>query len=339
MAAYFVEGLYETHFIGRKEFLDELNVAWSNNIKIFGIFGVRAVGKTRTVFEFIQRKIREIERVNEESEDNLESSDDVCQDTDRVRHYTETKEAYTSDEAKTAANLTTELAETSFTSATKTKPFKLIYVDLRKFKEFEIFASHVFAQFGTESKAKTVNEFLDFLKELINITSDNTHVLLLFDNAEDAIEGKVNYSLLDISAKLVQRCKSVRIIITATTNARFSNVGKVFQTFELLRMTDVEAANFLKSLTFNIDFGVDFERIVSLCAGLPLAIMMVGAELTAGTSSSQMVRMLADCRIKALSKGIYSDDKRVGKLNTHYRLSSIFAWEATFMTPGCFPAH
>ena len=326
MATYIGDNSEETKFIGRKEFLRELDDSWSRNIRIFGIFGLRSVGKTRTIFEFIQRKTQMVTTPNRAiiHSDEFQEKDSGLTKVNETNtpskeepvniHHTgiiQKDETSTFAERKPVDDLTTELGKASIDSETKV-PVKLIYVDLRKFKEFTTFTSNVCAQLGTESAAKTVLEFLVNLKTVLNESPEHLHVFL-FDNSEDAVEGKLDFPLLDISTNLVQKNKNVRVILTATTNARFAQMGKIYQAFELEPMTDVEGSKLLRNLVkHSVEFADTFERIITLCAGLPLAIMMVAAELNAGTSSEKMVQMLGDCRVEALSNEIYPDDKRIG---------------------------
>ena len=322
MATYIGDNPEETEFIGRKEFLRELEDAWSRNIRIFGIFGLRSVGKTRTIFEFIQRKTHRVTTPNrainhsevfQERDSSLtnvkETNTPSKEEPVNKQHTGIIQKAFA--DIKPFDDLATELSKASIGSDTKV-PVKLIYIDLRKFKEFTTFSSNVCAQLGTESAAKTVLEFLVNLRTVLNESPEHLHVFL-FDNSEDAVEGKLDFPLLDISTNLVQKNKHVRVIITATTNARFAQMGKIYQAFELEPMTDDEGSKLLRSLVkHSVEFRETFERIITLCAGLPLAIMMVAAELNAGTSSEKMVQMLGDCRVEALSNEKYPDDKRIG---------------------------
>ena len=222
----------------------------------------------------------------------------------------------TATDGKTLDGLTETFKHVSIREETSVKPLEVFYIDLHKFKNFGVFSSQVFAQFGTAPKVRNVDDFVVQLVNVIDKTNNKINVIL-FDNSEDAVEGRLDFSLQDIASKLVQRCKSVRIIITATTNARFAQVGKVFKTFELKPMTDIDSTKLLRCLTPNIEFKGYFDRIVTLCAGLPLALMMVAAELAAGTGSAEMVQMLAECRIKALSKENYPVDRRLGRCLNH----------------------
>ena len=46
----------ESAFVGRHKYLQQLKQAWSRN-RIFGVFGVRAVGKSRLVQDFLEHKL------------------------------------------------------------------------------------------------------------------------------------------------------------------------------------------------------------------------------------------------------------------------------------------
>ena len=46
----------ETPFVGRKACLNKLNNAWNKHI--IGLYGLRAIGKSRTIRTFLKQKIR-----------------------------------------------------------------------------------------------------------------------------------------------------------------------------------------------------------------------------------------------------------------------------------------
>ena len=50
---------FDPHFVGREEQLNKLETAWKSHA-IFGIFGVRAVGKSRLVKEFLKRNCQKL---------------------------------------------------------------------------------------------------------------------------------------------------------------------------------------------------------------------------------------------------------------------------------------
>ena len=60
----------ETPFVGRTACLNKLNNAW--NKRIIGLYGLRAIGKSRTVRQFFKEKIRK--KVDDES---LEAFSDI----------------------------------------------------------------------------------------------------------------------------------------------------------------------------------------------------------------------------------------------------------------------
>lgn len=300
---------HEIEFVGRTEFLNDLDNAWKGNTRILGIFGLRSVGKTRTAFEFIRRKIREECAKSDEVLDSETGEIVVIKPTEKTVND---KDPHSTTMDHAVVSMVAGINGMVLNSGNNEKPLKLCYVDLHRFKDLESLSSQLFAQFGMQTKIRNGDDFVMELTSVLKKSSKSTCVLL-FDNAEDAIEDKLNFSFLDILSTIVQKCKTVRIILTATTNARFAQVQRIYKVFELLPMSEVDASRLLRSLTRNIDFQGHFDRIVSLCAGLPLAIMLVAAELSSGTSSEEMVQMLAACRIKALSKEDNPDDKRMGK--------------------------
>ena len=315
----------ETEFVGREDFLDELDRDWKRNIKLFGIYGLRSVGKTRTAFEFLRRKIQELKEKGQcegASETLIENTN-----PEERKHGSDVDTAVNQEVPINDPNVVVSerdvqghsdviISEISKLNIHHDRendgPIKIIYVDLRQFKDIGSFSNQIFAQLGMQSKIKSVNDFV-FQLIIALKTFRSSVTVLLFDNAEDAIEGKIDFSLLDISSRIIQNCPTVRIIITSTTNAKFAHVRRVFRMHELPPMSEVEASKFLRHLPPDVEYKEHFDRILTLCAGLPLAIMLVAAELIAGTGADKMVTLLAECRIEALSKDENPDEQRIGK--------------------------
>ena len=307
---------HETDFVGREDFFEELDRDWRGNTRLFGIFGLRSVGKTRTAYEFIRRKIGEIKE-NEKSAYARKIPIVGNVNTEETKHDSETnttveKEVPSNKDVRGRSDTIDEINRLVIHGTDKHESIKILYVDLRQFKDLGSFSSQLFAQLGMQSKITSENDFVFQLIRAIKTLKSPIN-LLFFDNAEDAIEGRLDFSLQDISTSLIQNCSSARIIVTATTNAKFANVWRAFKKYELPPMSEVDASKFLRVLAPDVDFGDHFDRIVTLCVGLPLAIMLVAAELLAGTGSDKMVKMLAECRIDALSKEGNPGEQRVGK--------------------------
>lgn len=246
-------------FIGREKFLADLNSRWENN-NILCIHGLRSVGKTRTLFRFIQWKQEDLK---------LQVSIDQI--------------------------------------------FQLLYVDLRTINTFEAICSNLLAQLHIElrHRSRSLSYIVTEITDAVRKSPDFTFVII-FDNAEDAIENEEAGPLLGLCTKLVKRCKNIKIILTSTTKPSYAEVAEGYASLELVPLTNSESASLLRHLTESVDYGDKFDPIVTLCEGLPLVISMVASEIAGGVSPSQMEEFLTDCRIEALSKENYTADKRVG---------------------------
>ena len=247
-------------FIGREKFLETLDSCWENKT-IICVHGLRSVGKTRTLFHYIQWKQ---ERLKLE-----ESTHQKCQ---------------------------------------------LLYADLRTINKFDAACNNLCAQLHIELRYsnRSLSYVVTQISDVVRKSPDFTFVII-FDNAEDAIETEEERTLLFLCSELIKRCQNIKIILTSTTKASFAEVGKGYVSLELLPLTNSESAHLLRSLTDSVEYGDQFDPIVTLCEGLPLVILMVASEIVRGVSPIQMAEFLTDCRIEALSTEPYPADKRVGK--------------------------
>ena len=208
------------------------------------------------------------------------------------------------------------------------RQLQIVYVDLRTLNTFAAVCSHVCVQLEIELKQvhRSVAYVVAQIASVVRESQNSTHVFI-FDNAEDAVENTKDNFLLELCSELTMKCKTVKIVLTSTTNASFAGIGKCYASMELLPMTYAESFDFLerltKRLTKAVEFGEHFDSIVTLCEGLPLVILMVASELLSGTTPAQMVEFLTDCRIEALSKDSYPSDDRVGKYEMFYYKSPI----------------
>lgn len=254
-------------FVGREEFLRRLSAQWESH-RIIGIYGLRSVGKTRTLFQFLKNRQEDLPL------------------------------------AEPTGNLT----------GPADRKLQIVYVDLRTLNNFAAVCSHVCAQLEIELKQvhRSVAYVVAQIASVVRESQNSTYVFI-FDNAEDAVENTKDYFLLELCSELAMKCKTVKIVLTSTTNASFAGIGKCYASMELLPMTYAESFDFLERLTNTVEFDEHFDTIVTLCEGLPLVILMVASELQSGTIPAQMVEFLTDCRIKALSKDSYPSDDRVGK--------------------------
>ena len=212
------EFVIETPFVGRTACLNKLNKNWGK--RIIGLYGLRAIGKSRTVKEFFKSKIK--------GKDDEES----------LKIFPEIKE---------------------------------IMVDMRNMRDSA--SLHINLCFSLEidpvdnvDENKYKKEWKRQIKETISNRSGVLH-LILFDNAEDVMDGSLKDEFLELVSAYLVTLKNVKQFITSTTKAMFARIQSAYFTHELKPMPTHEASELLDKVTPDVNFGEYKEAIVRLSEG------------------------------------------------------------------------
>ncbi|XP_060551974.1 uncharacterized protein LOC132713404 [Ruditapes philippinarum] len=269
----------EYMFIGRDNDFAVLNEKWSS-CRIFGIFGLRAVGKSRFVREFIRRKHIDVLPVHLDTVNDARSLYSVL-----------------------CASLNTE------------------------------------PEIQTVSSIRWMKHVTDELKK----NSNDRQLAVFFDNAEDTIESSFKDNLLSLIVAVAKQCPRVKIFVTSTTRIQFSQLSKVYCLHELKPMRYTESRIMLHNIAPDIDLGTCEDVIIDLSEGLPLLILMIGAELKINLiSPEQMVDLLLLSRLETLSKEHYPVEDRVADVYRSFiqRLSTVYQQYLSSLNyiPGSFNA-
>lgn len=217
-------------FIGRKQFLKTLADNWIF-YRIFGVYGTRSVGKSRTIKEFL----RDLQR------------------------------------QKGSPNL------------------KIIDVDLKMIKTVGQLKLVLLSSCGLFPDDLSTDSHGDFLGHISTYFQNNQskQCILLFDNAEDFVEGNFCSVFLSTCEYLIKSCPNLNIVITSTSQVNFSQIRRAYFSIEMPGMSPEDGLMLLYRISSTInptgDSVKDSEtkehllKIVELCAGLPLALLMVAA--------------------------------------------------------------
>ncbi|XP_045195284.2 uncharacterized protein LOC123550882 [Mercenaria mercenaria] len=267
----------EWDFVGRKLDFRNFDQAWSKH-KLFGIFGIRSVGKSRCVREYI-----------------------------------------------------------------KSKQCHVTHVELQYIDCIESLHSNICALLGLEPNPNST-ETDQWIKEIISAVahaSKNEGFVVFFDNAENVIESPFKDKFLLLLTKLVKGCRKIKIFVTSTTRIQFSQFR--FFTHEVHPLVPSEAKELLQTVAPDVDLGEYGDVIVKLSEGLPLMLLMIGAELKEDDgllSPADMVELLCKCRLETLSNEFYPEEDRVGDVYRNFilRLSGEFQSHLTELDyiPGSF---
>ncbi|KAL3881298.1 hypothetical protein ACJMK2_027753 [Sinanodonta woodiana] len=257
-------------FVGRLGYLSALERAWGKK-QLFGVYGLRAVGKSRTVAEFLKQKGC---RFYDKGHGRI-----LCENnTENVLHVLTIDMREIKVKEKLYADLLSEISCLS-----------------GKIRDVNISDSVI--RDGDISNSDIRDEVISILTE----TSFLTGPVIVFDNAEDAMEDQFKDDFLTLCTTLVRRSESIKIFITSTTNALFAQLGPIFFTQELSPLTVQEASLLMRNVVGDTDLGDYFDQITEMCCGLPLAILMVGSAMQDNINPRDMLASLSECRLKALN--------------------------------------
>ena len=253
-------------FVGREHNLKELRGAFLR-YSVISVCGLKTVGKSRLVSEFLQVEIRR----------------DGC------------------------------------------KKVRIMSVDMHHHGNTE----SLYLQLCSDMKVVPIPDAAksdDWIHHLVLSIQQNTdtdenpgcELVIVFDNAEDAVEEKIYPGFVNFIHSLTKHCNNVKIIVTSTTDIFLSTLGRTHCPIELRPLLPFEARQLLEQVTSGVEIeAVEMKALVELSDGLPLLLLMIGSELTdpdRGISPAQMVEMLAEFRLEATSRECYPQDRRAGRL-------------------------
>ncbi|KAK3596952.1 hypothetical protein CHS0354_002520 [Potamilus streckersoni] len=245
-------------FRGRTEFLNDLQKAWMHNkCVVFGVYGMKSVGKSRTA----RKHITDIERL-------------VLQNNKQFREV------------------------------------KIVDVNLRLYKTDREIYVQMCESLGIV--ADIYNERKQ-IQSHIKMNKDK-YFIVLFDNFDALKKSTLKDELKSFVVKLAVIRYNIQLYITSTENILFTQIKALFYHKTLEPFNDNDAKELLKAAANDIDFGEYLDQIVQLCAGLPLAILMVASELQTDdgmTKPEEIVEILTDSRLEALSKDNYPVKDRI----------------------------
>ena len=254
---------FETKFIGRRDELKKLNQGWAK-YAVFCIFGIRSVGKSKLVSEFLQIQANKLNKVDE---------------SENVTH-----------------------------------PGRLLFhLDLRVNPDLQSLYSNLCAWLqvlpqhdATKSGVWSAHIIREFCK---NQRYKETNFVLFFDNAESIIEGQESDEFLSFIVSLIRKCKNVKTFLTSTTKVQFAQDGRAVFSHDLLPMSRTDSLSLLTSVAPCVDLRECKDAIIKLSEGIPLLLLMIGAELSDEEhpmSPEKMVELLSKCRLQTFTETDYS---------------------------------
>ena len=209
----------ETPFVGRTACLNLLNNAWDK--RIIGLYGLRAIGKSRMVKEFFKNETLQANDDNERLQ-TFEARKEIIVDTRNML-----------DSASLHINLCASL---------EIEPID--EVDECKYKHM-------------------------WKRQIMETISKRTNVLhlILFDNAEDVMDGPLKDEFLELVSTYLVTLENVKQFITSTTKVTFARIHKVYFSHELGPLPTHEASELLDTVTQGLNLREYKEGIVKLSEG------------------------------------------------------------------------
>ncbi|KAL3882209.1 hypothetical protein ACJMK2_028577 [Sinanodonta woodiana] len=283
----------EVPFQGREEFLKDFIIAWNaKKYLVYGIYGMRSVGKSRTV----KKHIDDVQKIIQQEHKQLN--------------------------------------------------VKIIDVNMRFLKTDKQLHEQMCAFFGILPDPSYDGQPNAWFQQIeLHIKSADQFFILVFDNCEDVMDSELKDTFLSFVVTLAKIKLNIRVYITSTTQILFTQIKPAYFYKTLEPMNDIESKKLLRAAAKNVNFGEHLDKIVELCGGLPLALLMTGSELEADEGMlkpEDMVELLSECRLRALSREFYPKDDRIADVYKDFilRLSEVFQQRLACLgyIPGSFTA-
>jgi hypothetical protein len=102
-------------------------------------------------------------------------------------------------------------------------------------------------------------------------------VVLFIDNAEDVDEiEELKSAFMLLCEEVIKVSRLVNVVFTSSLKFRFAGVRKVYKAIELHQLSQEESRKLLRDVANGLDLAGQENKIIELCAGLPLALMIAG---------------------------------------------------------------
>lgn len=156
---------------------------------------------------------------------------------------------------------------------------------------------------------------VDDPRELLSVVCENIvrrrlDLVIIFDNAEDIFKTEEDILCVDILLSLSQ-LKNTKVLVTSTSRFRTKTID--CEEFLLKELSFQDSFDLLKSICPNLKDTEKIAKIVELCEGLPLALLLTGGEIEDNSLSvEKIIYLLSHHRLKILSSECYTQDEQIG---------------------------
>ena len=190
-----------------------------------------------------------------------------------------------------------------------------LWIDLKQCRQMKDVFWPILNEFRLSDQG--YNAMLLAEKVATELVSTEQSYILVFDNAEDVLDGGMEDEFMKVCDILLGN-KGIKIIVTSTTRM---DIGQFPQSYQksLPLLSTTESMRLLETSAPSVEFGDYKEEIAKRCGGLPLALLIVAAELEQDAekllSPADMVELLMKFRLKVLSGEMYPSEDRIGMLD------------------------
>ncbi|XP_064621393.1 uncharacterized protein LOC135484152 [Lineus longissimus] len=176
---------------------------------------------------------------------------------------------------------------------------------------------HVVSVFGPAEPLHERNWISGICRCLMRSIAEKD-VVVFIDNAEDVDEEEVLKSaFIKMCEELVKVSTLVKVVFTSCLKFRFARVGMIYKAIQLQQLSADESRKLLRAVVDGMDLQGQEDKIIELCAGLPLALMIAGSELMEDErqlSPPELVTLLEQSRLQPMSREHYGEDERMGNV-------------------------
>jgi AAA+ ATPase superfamily predicted ATPase len=158
---------------------------------------------------------------------------------------------------------------------------------------------------------------VDDPRALLNIVCENIarrrhNLVIVFDNAEDIFKKEDDVKMcIDILLSLSQQ-KNTKVLVTSTS--MFPKETIQYGEFPLRELCFEDSFDLLRSICPNLRDTEKIAKIVELCEGIPLALLLTGGEIEDNNTLTvdDIIYLLSHHRLKLLSPECYTQDEQIG---------------------------
>ncbi|KAH3697963.1 hypothetical protein DPMN_085476 [Dreissena polymorpha] len=156
-----------------------------------------------------------------------------------------------------------------------------------------------------------------WIVHLIDLINNLSDCVLVFDNAENVIEGHHCDTFLYLCSELTQQCDHTKVVITSTTRVDFPSLRTSYFVHELKPLSHDDSKTLFNAVAPTVSLAMFENAILDLSEGLPLLIIVIAGALEQEKdliTVEDMVELLLESRLETLCTESGTGSLHVGRL-------------------------